>query len=220
MKHRNHILLLTLGIFLCLVFITVPITIPMIKQSNVEYIIDPGHGLPDGGAIGLDGTTEQKLNLCIAQELYALFDDGKAIISRNEDQGLWTSEGSIREKKVSDMKERVKLANQHPNAILLSIHMNTYPNSSVYGCQVFYKKDDARSKELAQKIQGLINETLQSDHTKACKPIPDNLYLFKNTQNSAVLIECGFLTNQTELTKLKDENYQKQLAELIYRSTC
>lgn len=200
--------------------ILLPVTKPMIEQAQVQYIIDAGHGLPDGGAVGLDGTTEQRLNLQISQQLFSLYDTGKAIMSRQDEQSLAVTDGSIREKKISDMKERVKLAEQYSDALWISIHMNTYPNSSVYGCQVFYRENDARSKEIAEKLQASINQTLQPDHTKTCKPISNSLYLFKNTTNAAILIECGFLTNQDDLTKLKDVEYQKQLAELIYRSTC
>ncbi|MBR5500322.1 MAG: N-acetylmuramoyl-L-alanine amidase, partial [Clostridia bacterium] len=99
----------------------------------------------------------------------------------------------------------------------ISVHMNTYANSSVYGCQVFYRNDTI-SKEIATKLQSAINETLQPDHTKTAKPIGSDLYLFKNTDNSAVLIECGFISNPDDLSKLKDEDYQKQLAQLIYHS--
>ncbi len=200
------------------VCLLLPATKPMIEQSMVQFIIDPGHGLPDGGAVGLDGTTEQMLNLQIGTAVYQLFDQGKAIISRSSEQGLSVVKGSIREHKISDMKQRVELAKRYPQALLISVHMNTYPNSSVYGCQVFYKDNDPKSLSIAQRLQQNINEQLQPDHTKNCKPISDSLYLFKNTDNSAILIECGFLTNQEELLKLKDEEYQRKLARLIYEA--
>ncbi len=215
---KNKVMLISLCalvIGLCFLF---PAVKPIISASKVLYIIDPGHGLPDGGAVGIDGTTEQSLNLQIAKQLFSLCPTDSALLSRSDEHSIATVDGSIREIKVSDMKQRVLLANSHSKALWISIHMNTYSNSSVYGCQVFYRSNDQRSQQIAQKLQSLINENLQPDHPKEIKKIANDLYLFKNTQNPAILIECGFLTNADELSKLKDSSYQSKLAQLIYRS--
>ena len=193
-----------------------PVVTPIFKSSNVQFIIDPGHGLPDGGSVATDGTTEQLLNLQIASELYSLFPEGSAVLSRTDEQSLSQIQGAIREMKVSDMKQRVALAKQYKDAILISVHMNAFPNSSVYGCQVFYRNYDEKSHQIALRLQAEINQSLQPDHTKTCKPIEDSLYLFKNTENPAILIECGFLSNPSDLAKLKNSDFQKQLALLIY----
>lgn len=217
MKRYRYNLWTTTAISLLLLFcILLPTVKPIIQQNNVRYIIDAGHGLPDGGAVGLDGTTEQLLNLQIAKKMVLIFPLEQTVMTRTGEQSLSKVQESIREKKISDMKERVGIANRYKNAWWISIHMNTYPNSSVYGCQVFYRSDDDRSKEVAQRLQNAINEQLQPNHTKQIKPIPESLYLFKNTTNSAILIECGFITNPDDLTKLKSDTYQNKLAQLIY----
>lgn len=220
MKHnKKYTLAMSLSI-LCLVLICVllPTVKPIIQQNNVRYIVDAGHGLPDGGAVGVDGTTEQTLSLQISQKLYALFAENDAIMTRSGEQGLSIVDGSIREKKISDMKQRVDIAQNHQNALLISIHMNTYPDASVHGCQVFYRTGDTVSEQIANELQENINSSLQPDNAKTVKTISDNLYLFKNTTNSAILIECGFITNSEELNKLKSEDYQNKLAQLIYDS--
>ncbi len=217
MNHKRYNLWTALTVSILLLFcVLLPTVRPIIQQNNVRFVVDAGHGLPDGGAVGLDGTTEQLLNLQIAQKLSLLLPTEQTVLSRSDEQSLSTVEGSIREKKISDMKERVSIAEQYSNALWISIHMNTYPNSSVYGCQVFYRAEDERSRQIAQSLQDAINEHLQPDHTKQIKAIPDSLYLFKNTNNPAILIECGFITNQEELEKLKSDTYQNQLARLIY----
>jgi N-acetylmuramoyl-L-alanine amidase len=195
--------------------ILLPSVKPIIQQNSIRYIIDAGHGLPDGGAVGADGTTEQILNLQISQKLFAVLPKEQSLMTRSDEHGLAEGGGSIRDKKIADMKSRVEIANRHSNALWISLHMNTYPNGSVYGCQVFYRKNDERSMQVAQRLQDSINKHLQPNHTKQIKPIPEKLYLFKNTKNSAILIECGFITNIDELDKLKNDTYQKQLAQLI-----
>ena len=220
MKHsRKYSLAMGLSILsLILICVLLPAVKPIIQQNNVKFIVDAGHGLPDGGAVGVDGTTEQILSLQISQKLYALFAENDAVMTRQSEQGLSIVDGSIREKKISDMKQRVSIAQSHQNALLISVHMNTYPNASVHGCQVFYRAGDATSELIANRLQDNINNTLQPDNTKAVKTISDSLYLFKNTTNPAILIECGFITNSEELAKLKSDDYQNTLAQLIYNS--
>lgn len=215
MRNKRYNLWAFLTVFGLLVFsIILPSVMPIIHQNNVRFIVDAGHGLPDGGAVGIDGTTEQFLNLQIAQKLNSFLPSEQTVMMRNNEQSLAIEEGSIREKKIADMKARVSIAGQYDNALLISIHMNTYPNSSVYGCQVFYKEDE-RSKALAQNLQKAINDRFQPNHTKQIKAIPKNLYLFQNISNSTILIECGFISNPDDLAKLKNETYQNELAKLI-----
>ena len=219
MNHKRYSFCTALSVLTLLMFcILLPTVKPIIQQNNVRFIVDAGHGLPDGGAVGVDGTTEQLLNLQISNKLGALLPDEQTMVLRKDEMGLSDDSGSIREKKVADMKKRVDIANRYERALWISIHMNTYPNSSVYGCQVFYRKNDDRSKQVAQNLQNAINEQLQPNHTKQIKPIPDNLYLFKNIENHAVLIECGFISNADELEKLKNDTYQNQLAQLICKA--
>jgi len=215
MRNKRYNLWSIFVVFGLLVFsIILPSVRPIIRQNNVRFIVDAGHRLPDGGAVGIDGTTEQLLNLQIAQKLNSFLPEEQTVMSRDNEQSLALVDGSIREKKIADMKARVSVAKKYDSALWISIHMNTYPNSSVYGCQVFCKEDD-RSRELAQMLQNAINDRLQPNHTKQVKAIPKNLYLFQNISNSAILIECGFISNPDDLVKLKNETYQNELAKLI-----
>ncbi len=186
-------------------------------SSEVDILIDAGHGYPDGGAVASDGTTEADLNLAIASKLEEVLTKSgvKCAMIRDSGESIYTEGDSIHAKKVSDIKNRVKKAKNNPEAFVISVHMNTFPASDVYGAQVFYKKDNEKSKEIASEIQNAINLKFQTENSKTIKQIPKNVYFFNHIENNCVLIECGFLTNENDLSKLKDEKYQKEVANII-----
>jgi len=59
-------------------------------------------------------------------------------------------------------------------------------------------------------------KVIQPKNDRQIKLSGDELYLFKNTDNTAVLIECGFLSNPEDAENLSDENYQRRVAYIIY----
>lgn len=187
------------------------------SADNIRYIIDAGHGIPDGGAVGVDGTAEQELNLAIALKLSEQLDQRSVshLLTRTDENSIYTEGETIHAKKVSDIKKRIEIANDNVATPFISIHMNSYPSSSVHGIQVFYKDGNTEAKSLADALQNAINSDIQPDNTKNVKTISKNVYLFSHTQNPAVLIECGFVSNSEELNKLKTDEYQEQLAKTI-----
>ena len=188
-----------------------------VSANNVSFIIDPGHGIPDGGAVGADGTAEQELNLAISLKLSKKI---KAlgfsnVLTRTDENSIYTEGDTIHEKKVSDINQRIKIANDYKDIPLISIHMNTFPNQSVKGIQIFYSSINEQSMDLAKKIQTALNEKFQSEKPRVIKPIPKNIYLFSHINNPSIIIECGFISNNEELKLLKDDEYQKNLADTI-----
>lgn len=185
--------------------------------EGVRYILDAGHGVPDGGAVATDHTTEQELNLAITLKLSALLEQRAIshILTRSDENSIFSEGKTIHAKKVSDIKNRIAIAQQNPGVPVVSIHMNSYPSSSVHGIQVFYSDGNDEARKLAEALQTKFNETLQADNGKVVKTISKNVYLFSHISNPSVLIECGFLSNAEELEKLKTESYQQQLAEII-----
>ena len=180
-------------------------------------IIDAGHGGEDSGAIGACGVLEKDLNLEIATEVgNALKEKGYIVLyTRTEDKLLYTEEENIKGiRKISDLKNRCKIANEHPGAIFVSIHMNSYSSSKYSGLQVYYTEDDEKSAALAGKIQSSVRTLLQNDNRRTTKCGKD-IYILDNTEPVAVLIECGFLTNAAECKKLSEKEYQKQLSSAI-----
>lgn len=187
------------------------------KNNDKQIIIDAGHGLPDGGAVAPDGTIESDINLKIAKNLNKYLSDAgfECIMTRADENSIFTDGKTIHAKKVSDIRKRIEIANNNPDAIVVSIHLNTFTSPDVNGAQVFYKPGSEISKEIATEIQRLINLKYQPENTKVSKPISSNVYLFNHINNESILVECGFLTNPDDLSKLKTEKFQKDIAESI-----
>ncbi len=190
---------------------------PAFNASTHKIIIDAGHGLPDGGAVAADGTIESDINLAIARLLNDMLTAAgfECIMTRTDENSICTDGGTIHAKKVSDTKNRVAIARKNSDAFVVSIHMNTYTTPDVHGSQVFYKSGSDISKEIAEEVQRIINLKYQPDNKKTVKPIPSNVYLFKNISNNSILAECGFLTNEDDLKKLKSAEFQQDIAKSI-----
>ena len=139
------------------------------------------------------------------------------IMTREDDISIHDADATtIKAQKTSDIHNRLKLANEHPDAILISIHQNKFQSASSKGMQVFYSSNDAGSKVLADSIQDFTKQNLMQDNERVTKPITKSVYLIYNAKQPAVLVECGFLSNREEANLLKDEKYQQQLAFCIF----
>ena len=189
-------------------FITAADAIPYDKI----IIIDAGHGGEDSGAVGVNGVLEKDLNLEYALQIGAMLEEKGYIIvyTRTDDRLLYTDEEDIKGiRKISDLKNRVKVADRYPEAIYLSIHMNSFGDSKYSGLQVYYSDNDG-SNVLANKIQNRVKNDIQQSNNRVVKQGKD-IYILENVSNCAVLVECGFLTNKNECEKLSEKEYQKQL---------
>jgi N-acetylmuramoyl-L-alanine amidase len=132
---------------------------------------------------------------------------------RTTDQSVYTQGNSIAAKKVSDLKQRVKLVNQTESAVLVSIHQNYFEDSRYAGAQVFYAPEE-RSERLAKEMQAKLVSILKPDSRRMAKKA-DGIYLMQNIDRPGILIECGFLSNPDEEFKLRDAAYQKKLCCVI-----
>ena len=182
-------------------------------------IIDAGHGGFDGGAVASDGTVEKDINLEIAKYLqeYVTFMGFDTIMTRESDNSI-EDEGlqSVRERKSSDLHNRMKIMKETENAIFVSIHQNKYSIEKYKGAQVFYSPETKEeSSLLAQSIQESIINTIQKDNTRQIKECGTSVFLMYNAVKPAVLVECGFLSNNEELKLLNTPEYQKKLAFCI-----
>ena len=186
-------------------------------DGRISLILDAGHGGEDGGAVSITGVPESQINLAVVlktRDILAFYGVSPLVL-REEDISLHDDSAvSLREKKVSDLKNRVAAIEEQRGATLLSIHQNTYPNGRYHGAQAFYAPTEG-SKELAEHIQAAIRSTLQPDNERAVKQIPDTVYLMNHISCPAVMVECGFLTNPGEEALLLDPDYQKQLAAVL-----
>ena len=194
-----------------------PAVRPVSVTRAAPLILDAGHGGEDGGAVSVTGVPESRVNLEIVQKLrdtLALYGVDPVVL-REEDVSLHDPEAStLREKKRSDLKNRVRAVEAAEGGTLLSIHQNSYPGSQYRGAQVFYAPTGG-SRELAELLQTALREELQPDNDRQAKPIPESVYLMNHVSCPAVLVECGFLTNPEEEALLRDGGYQRQLAAVL-----
>ena len=184
-------------------------------EPPVTVVIDAGHGGEDGGAISVTGVHESKLNLEIAlrlNDLLHLFGVRTAMI-RTEDVSVYTEGSTIAQKKVSDIRRRVELVRQTEKPLLVSIHQNQFQESKYRGAQVFYAQTDG-SQTLAERLQEQLAAQVDPNNHRACKQARD-IYLMEHVSCTAVLVECGFLSNPAEEALLRDADYQKKLAAAV-----
>lgn len=191
---------------------------PAETEQDFTVLIDAGHGGVDGGAVAGDGTEEKHINLQIAllleQQLGAM--GIRTAMTRTADESIHDSSAqTIREKKVSDIHNRMQLMEETENCIFVSIHQNKYSDSALSGTQVFYSPNTTASAQLAQTIQTSVRSLLQTENTREIEKSGSSIYLLYYARKPAVLVECGFLSNTAELEKLKEGTYQKQLAFCI-----
>ena len=190
---------------------------PAVIQRTGPLVLDAGHGGEDGGAVSLTGVPESQINLAIVLKLRDLLGlyGIDPILLREEDISLHDSDANtLREKKRSDLKNRVAVIDAVEGGTLLSIHQNTYPGSRYHGAHVFYAPTEG-SQELAEHFQNSIKAALQPENERAVKRIPDTVYIMNHVTCPAILIECGFLTNPEEEAMLRDEDYQRKLSAVI-----
>ena len=186
-------------------------------NDTPTIIIDAGHGGEDSGAIGKNGALEKDINLSVSvmlgEELTAR--GYNVVYTRTEDKLLYKEEENIKGiRKISDLKNRCAIAKEYPKAIFVSIHVNSFGDPRYSGLQVYFSENDARSRQLADKIQLSVKDRLQPDNSRKIKP-GEGIYLLEHIDNVAVLVECGFISNLEEAEKLSDKEYQKELSFAI-----
>lgn len=211
--------LLALGLLGLLGYFTLTRSAPTSAAvaPRTVVVIDAGHGGEDGGAVAPDGTEEADINLAVAQRLDVLlrFLGRDTLLLRDSDISLHDpSAATIREKKVSDIHNRVDTINAQADPVLISIHQNFFPSSKYHGAQVFYG-GNPQSQPWAETTRANLRGCLDPENQREAKPIDRNIYLMNHISCPALLIECGFLSNPEERCLLKDGSYQTALAVTI-----
>ena len=185
--------------------------------TNRVIVIDAGHGTPDEGAESNNGVTEAEINLRIALKLQNLLEQSgaKVILTRSNETAIYDiDKKTLREKKVSDIHNRVKIGNESSADIFVSIHLNKIPQNQYWGWQCFYNQND-KSKILAENLQNNLNEAIQKENKRIAMKL-DTVYIMKNVEIPISIVECGFLSNEEEEKRLQEDDYQNRLAWGIY----
>lgn len=194
-----------------------------IKASSLPtlrkvIIIDPGHGGIDGGMVGTTTRVhESKINLQISLKLRKYLEESGSLVlmTRDEDVGLYTDEGTVRKKKNEDLRNRKGLFDNSNADIVISIHANSFTQSKYYGAQSFYNPGCEKSKLVAEFIQEELIRVLDNGNTRKAKAKKD-VYILKNVNIPTVIVECGFLSNTKEEKLLQNPDYQDKIAWSIY----
>ncbi|HEY2420078.1 MAG TPA: N-acetylmuramoyl-L-alanine amidase CwlD [Neobacillus sp.] len=185
--------------------------------SGKIILLDPGHGGPDGGA-GTGDTLEKDIALTITLKVrdYLQQHGALVIMTRETDKDL-ADPGTrgYSDRKVEDLKKRLKMINNANNDFFVSIHLNAIPSSRWSGAQTFYAPHYKENAKAAKFIQEELRQNL-GNTTRKAKPI-NNVYILKNAKKPGVLVEVGFLSNPAEKANLKKDAYQEKVAASIYQ---
>ena len=186
-----------------------------VSQARYCIVLDAGHGGEDGGATSCTGVLESGINLEITLRLKDLFHllGRETKMIRTSDVSVYTKGGTIAQKKMSDLKERARIVNTTPRAMLISIHQNNFSDNRYSGAQVFYA-DTQGSEFLAKQLQSTLIASLNKGSKRACKRC-DGVYLMEHITCPGILVECGFLSNPAEEAKLRSMEYQRKLCCVI-----
>ena len=222
--NKKRITIITLSVFISVfAFIfsmdkqnTVPtVSLPV---SGKTIVVDAGHGKPDEGAESSTGTTEAETNLKIALKLQNLLEQSGStvILTRSDENAIYDYDSkTLRQKKISDIHNRVKIGNESSADIFVSIHLNKIPQQQYDGWQTFYNAQSSDGKKLAESIQENLNDAIQKENNRVAKTI-DNIYIIKHVEIPTTIVECGFLSNPEEEKLLLQDEYQDKLAWGIY----
>ena len=187
-----------------------------LSSNNIPtIIIDAGHGGEDGGAVVQGDILEKDINLSISQksnEVLSLFGFSTFMVRDSDEMIYDDGSKTLRQKKNSDLRNRLRLMSNFDNAIYISIHQNKYEDNRIWGAQTFYSPNNENSPILAEFIQSSIVSLLQNHNKRKIKETGTNIFVIYNATKPAVMVECGFMSNSDELSKLIDDNYQNMMS--------
>lgn len=185
--------------------------------TGKTIVIDPGHGGPDGGARGKDGTEEKGISLDVSEQLRDYLQQAGALVylTREEDKDLAAEDTKgLSRRKAEDIRKRLQFIHEKEADFFVTIHLNAIPSSRWHGAQTFYYPKFDESEHLAKMVQAEIIRNLENTERSALAI--DGIYLLKHAEVPGTLVEIGFLSNEQEREQLKKEDYQRQMAGSIY----
>ena len=215
-------------ILICLVISTIAFKIKPVKNLktketvalpvNKKVIVLDADTVEKIGGATVDSTSEANINLKITLKVQKLLEQAGStvILTRSDENGIYDlDKNTLKEKKVSDIKNRVKIGNEAQADIFVSIHLNKIPQNQYWGWQTFFKNGNEYSKKLAKSLQQGLNQTIQKENKRESLKI-ENVYIIEHVEIPTAIVECGFLSNPEEKALLEQEEYQDKLAWGIY----
>ena len=184
------------------------------NYNGITIVLDAGHGGRDGGSVGANGTIEKEINLKYVLTLKEkLVRAGyKVVLTRENDDGLYNN--LSKNKKQDDMNKRMDIIKKSNPNLVLSLHMNSFPDSSAYGAMTYYRAKDEASNNCADLIQKSISTYCNARSTKSKE---GDYFMLNCSYYTSVLIECGFLSNRDEERMLNTDEYRERMTDAIYK---
>ena len=224
MGRVNKVSLWIIGIIVLAILIQFPIEMTEKTWKTWSYplsgktiVIDPGHGGPDGGAVGSDQTSEKDIALQVSKKLRDYLQQAGALVylTREEDKDLADENTKgLSRRKSEDIRNRLDFVHDKNADLFISVHLNAIPSTKWKGAQTFYYPKYDESRHLAKMIQAEIIRNLENTDRAALAI--NNMYLLKHMEIPGALVEIGFLSNEEEREQLKLDDYQLQVAASIY----
>lgn len=211
---KNKFLIFVILLLCCLsVVLSSFVYVRTSKTNGIKIVLDAGHGGRDGGSVGVNGTIEKEINLKYTLALKEkLVEAGYLVeLTRKTDDGLYSKLAT--NKKISDMNARMKIIRKAKPNLVVSIHMNSFSDSTVCGANTYYKMDDEASKNCANLIQGCLNSYCGAKNTLGKT---GDYFVLNCSYYTSVLIECGFLSNAEEEKKLNSDEYKNKMIDAVY----
>ncbi len=215
------------GVFVLGYLIQLPITNQLsfnvgssfsLPLSGKTIVIDPGHGGPDGGAVGKDDTQEKDISLEVSKKVQKYLQQVGAIVylTRETDKDLASPDvKGLSKRKSEDIRNRLAFINKKEADFFITLHLNALPSSKWRGAQTFYNPLKDENKHLAEMIQAELIRNLENTNRAALAI--NNVYLLKHAEVPGALVEIGFLSNAEEREMLKDSDYQQKVSASIYK---
>lgn len=225
MSDNGKLFLWLCGVIILIILVQIPAhhseqtwtTFPL-PLSGQTIVIDPGHGGPDGGAVGKDGTMEKDIALTVSHALRDYLQEAGALVylTREDDSDLAGQDvHGLSRRKSADIRNRLAFIQERHADLFISIHLNALPSSRWRGAQTFYYPRFPENEFLATMIQEEIIRNLEN--TDRVPLQMDHVYLLKFAEVPGALVEIGFLSHNDERELLKDKTYQQQMAASIYQ---
>lgn len=175
-----------------------------------KIFIDQGHN-PTGHNTGAEGfgLREQDVNYAVGMYLADLLKADPRFEVRTS---RTTPEQILGTSNATSLAERVRGANNWPADYFISIHSNANPNPAVNGSEVYIYKTGSQAELLAQKVLDAVVQRVGTKNNLV--RVNPSLYVLRRTKMPSILVELGYLTNESDAEKLKND--QQGFAQGIY----
>ncbi len=186
-------------------------------EPGPVIIIDAGHGGEDGGAVGVGGARESELNLAVASRLAALCGlcGRPCVMTRDSEMIDYPdSAATTRERKSFDQARRAALISGYPEGILVSIHQNCFPDPRPWGSQVLYGGTEG-SRRLGELMHQMLTDSVCPGNRRVAAAAEEDIFLMRTAKCTSVLVECGFISNGDELSRLSQSGYQIKISAVL-----